>query len=248
MSTPSPSPVYVPGPIWPPDWSQFIPDAIGAIVTGAIIGFVLWRIESGATASRDRREAESHWRVRRWIIAGALKNSQVSRRPRGHRELVDGWRALLGAFDPMIARWADASPQNTELAMARGLLINIPLLIDAIEELDRSLNDSGERTMIFPWHPAAVHYTFLRFAYGEKEAEWALRWLPAEYGVDDEGRNRLAKSTSDPDWASSRLKYARAWYAGYLDHEVIAQIAADVMRVRTDVEGAAAGLGSMIVR
>jgi hypothetical protein len=137
MSTPPPSPIYVPGPIWPPDWSQFIPDAIGAIVTGAIIGFVLWQVEAGAGARRDRSDAETRWALARANVAAVMKPTLSIRfwsKPR--KNWVAQWKPFLDALDPQVAVWARSAPKNLELQIARDLMIDLPAAARAIKDID----------------------------------------------------------------------------------------------------------------
>jgi hypothetical protein len=134
-------PLYAPGPIWPPDWSQFIPDAIGAIITGAIIGVVLWRIESRANSVRKRREAEARWRVARAPLRAHLGDHFLSYF--GYEPTVDKfvaqWQSFLAVVPPDLASWAEAAPANRELQMASSLVRDLPVLERLTRDMESSL-------------------------------------------------------------------------------------------------------------
>lgn len=164
------SPPYVPGPLFPPDWSQLVPDAVGASLTGAIIGFVLWRVESTSAKRRERKEAEAHWKVKRARI-GSQMQAKVEHLYRNNPAALypQQFDRLYAVLDPQIAVWADDSPKNRELQLACTMLSDLPLLKRLTHELYASLklevavqewtdNDGANR---------AVDYALVRLMAGE---------------------------------------------------------------------------------
>lgn len=136
MSTPPPSPIYVPGPIWPPDWSQFIPDSIGAIITGAIVGFVLWRVERVSASRRAERDAETQWESRRGALLIAMMSPMDRPKPLSDPErYLVGWNSVRIALDPAIPVWRRDSPKNVEIALAHGMLLSITTLTSLWHDL-----------------------------------------------------------------------------------------------------------------
>lgn len=47
--------------IWPPDWSQFIPDLVNAVLVGAGIGYALWRLQVAGENRSRRVAAKQGW-------------------------------------------------------------------------------------------------------------------------------------------------------------------------------------------
>lgn len=137
MASPEPSPSYVPGPIWPPDWSQFIPDAIGAIATGALVGLVFWWLEVTAGNRRARREAESNWRARRGVVGLGMDSMLYTWFPQDPaRQFPGQWSSFLAVVDPRVVIWSEAAPKNRELALARSLVLDLPLLDRLLQDLE----------------------------------------------------------------------------------------------------------------
>lgn len=166
MSTPPPSPSYIPGPIWPPDWSQFIPDALGAIITGAIIGFVLWRVETKAGSRREEREAEALWKARRGAVGLAMNASLETWHPNNpSRNFPLQWAGFLSVVDPRVVLWADAAPKNREIALASALAIDLPLLDRLLTDLESiaTVDIPVVARLEGPMSSEAVDYVLNRF-------------------------------------------------------------------------------------
>lgn len=172
MESPDPIPTHAPGPIWPPDWSQFIPDAIGAIITGAIIGFVLWRIETRAEAGRARIEAEARWKINRAGL-GPLMRPELDSRTHGNvDEYPRQWEVFLSALDSDVVVWANDAPKNAELQMARAMLVDLPLIERLVSEVKNEVGGAlVARGLALPANASKpANYTLVRLLEGDDAA------------------------------------------------------------------------------
>jgi hypothetical protein len=111
------------------EWNQFIPDLIvsltSSIVVGIGVGYALWRFQDKAEDAAAKRAAEADWRMSRPLVVAAT------------REVLDPFAnptsivLAAGQFDSVlevgrampVGRWADASPNNEEIAALSELLI-----------------------------------------------------------------------------------------------------------------------------
>ena len=135
------------GEIVPPDWSQFIPDAILTLVTGAAVGWALWRLQSSAETRAEKRVALASWSVARSRVAWALPKPFEENFDRG-----DSWLGVWIQFESLeevgatlaVGEWSNAVPDNTELQLTRDLLVDSPNL----RRLAVELSDLLEQTML----------------------------------------------------------------------------------------------------
>lgn len=115
LATPAPSP----GDIWPPDWSQFIPDTLsGFIVTGVvggIVAVVLWRVQQRVAADAEARLAVGAWRHAR---SGLTDNLPVT--PAREGKLATGRVVYktLATEGPIseVAGWIEAVEASKKVA------------------------------------------------------------------------------------------------------------------------------------
>lgn len=112
--------------IWPPDFSQFIPDAIITLLTGLAIGFWLWRVQVGAEARGDKREAEALWRLARTEFVGLVGGDLTGFYTDIQRQF-ERFRAVASRY-PLLGSWAEASPKNMELRAVASILTALPLV------------------------------------------------------------------------------------------------------------------------
>jgi hypothetical protein len=175
MSTPPPSPSYIPGSIWPPDWSQFIPDAIGALGVGVAIGVFLWRFQRGSELRTAKRQAESHWKVQRAGLAGIMRADLPHTMPNAPVRLyTESWLPFLSALDQQVAVWADDSLGNHELQLARSMLVDLPRLERQSKRLRLRLHAHAvTRSLVdYSLSDAAADYFFLRVLTSDEDFHW----------------------------------------------------------------------------
>lgn len=121
-------------PIWEIDWSQFVPDAILTLVTGALIGLWLWRVQRGAESRAERRHAESLWRLARTEFIGMVGVRLEGLYPDTMRQF-ERFRATAARF-PLIGAWVEAAPKNLELRAVTSILTTLPLVQQTGVELE----------------------------------------------------------------------------------------------------------------
>lgn len=133
-------------PIWPADWSQFIPDLLSGFIVSAIVGvavgIALWRWQAGAEQRQEKRGAESNWAVARSELGHALSEPftrDVEAWIFNHAAQTDDLVEAGGKLP--IGQWADASPENRELVLMRLLMIDAPVLRRLAGELHSLIED-----------------------------------------------------------------------------------------------------------
>jgi hypothetical protein len=137
--------------IWPADWSQFIPDTLSALLTGAvvgtIVGIILYRWQRDSEARSERRIALASWRVARATFALSLSASWNPQAGASSLPQVMDAVAPVRALGPKhdIPVWAEAAPDNVELQSMAQLLIDIERLQGTVTELHQSIAQSVSR-------------------------------------------------------------------------------------------------------
>jgi hypothetical protein len=107
--------------IWPPDWSQFFPDALLTVITGLAIGIALYRFQARAEANAARRRTLAEWAMVRPQIAHALATA-----PNREFGTIQLEMYTSGIFQKAVdgkpfSTWADDAPEDKELAAVRDL-------------------------------------------------------------------------------------------------------------------------------
>ncbi|WDG18101.1 hypothetical protein [Microbacterium sp. Clip185] len=59
--------------LWPPDWSQFLPDAILALATGLMVSLLLWWWQRNFERRAAREAAESGWQLAREHFVSSVR-------------------------------------------------------------------------------------------------------------------------------------------------------------------------------
>lgn len=120
--------------LWPPDWSQFVPDLINTAVVGLLVGIGLWIIQTKTSKAERRKLAESIWRHHRAVVLNAAS------RPLARTEDLRFWEPqvqdVLKAAKPIdIVTLSDALPDNPEVRAVAHLVREQPILARAQQEL-----------------------------------------------------------------------------------------------------------------
>jgi hypothetical protein len=132
----TPTPTIV-APIWPADWSQFVPDTLSALFIGVLVGVVLFRWQRSIETRAEERIALSSWKLARTSFAVAMSKAW---NPTAGARILDeitkqtiGLRELGRSSD--VAVWADAVPKNVELRTITTLLRDLDRLEVTAAEL-----------------------------------------------------------------------------------------------------------------
>jgi len=128
---------------WPPDWSQFVPDAILSIVGGVIIGVFLWRLQTTAEANQARRAAEDGWSIARSQVGSAVLTPFKRENLMGDfARLANQVKALKKLMETKpFSAWSDAAPKDIELQLMRELTRHYYYLEGLLIAMERDLQD-----------------------------------------------------------------------------------------------------------
>lgn len=155
-------PIALTGALWPPDWSQFIPDAILTVITGLGLGLLLYLIQRTAETRAVRRFARNSWRLSRTTVGAAVAI------PINHEENgVDLLVFVNYYFSPVleagqkldVAEWSDALSDDKELKALAALLEDIPRLRRLAGELRSECHQAVHRAGTMPGY-ASRFYEF----------------------------------------------------------------------------------------
>jgi hypothetical protein len=105
------------GTIWPPDWSQFLPDLAGSIVGGLLVGFAIWRFQSTAEDRAAERDALGSWEIMRHQIAWRFRTPLNEEREVGSWDSI--WSQVRGVSENesalRVGAFLAAAPSSQEL-------------------------------------------------------------------------------------------------------------------------------------
>ena len=121
MPSPTPVPGWVP-PI-PADFSQFFPDLIGSAVVGAVLAWVVIRLEGRISARREAAAAEREWATIRPRVSAALGRTYWETGVTYGGASVEDLTTIAKSFRKLAKRapfaaWADAAPENRKIRLA----------------------------------------------------------------------------------------------------------------------------------
>lgn len=126
-------------PIWPSDWSQFVPDLVSSAVIGLLVGLALyfWQKRS------ERRQAET-LALASWAVVRSRVKVALAEEARSGPPVIPGsyspFAAFITAVDELpVSDWSHHARSNEELALTSRILTDLPLFIEAGEDLDRAV-------------------------------------------------------------------------------------------------------------
>lgn len=217
--------------LWPPNWSQFVPDVLVALITGTAIGFALDMVQKRRTKRDQVDNAQRSWdrlqsslrssfetdpevHVDRWLDKGKLES--ISVQIQGHP--IQAWSRLL---------------QDEALSSLVRLEHNATRLL----QRERLLQE-GMKVAVISLRPDTIPKSNLSERH--HEAERAVRAIALGLNVSD-ARIRLRENVSDEtliQWAEAVCRDERM--VGLLQqfHEARRRTLSDYAKIASAFEGA----------
>lgn len=182
--------------IWPPNWSQFVPDVLVALITGAAVGLALDLVQRRRSRRDQIKDAQRSWDRLQSSLRTFFENTP--------EDTVDSWVNDKN-LDAISGRISGHPIQDwNRLLKDRALAALVRLERNATRLLHQSqlLEESLKRAVI-SHRPASVPKSNLTERH--REAERAVRALTFGLGISA-ARIRVQESISDDDllyWAQS---------------------------------------------
>gem|GEM_PF-6681165 len=187
-------PVLSGAPLWPADWSQFVPDLVSSVVLGGLIAVLLAIWERRANKRQAGAIALASWAVARSRVVVAVSNlaptvEGVTRSGSPGHSFGDVAAAIEGL---PLATWHSAAVAKAEIGWANALATDLPLLDGAqrrlLAAIDRALLLGNTALLTYPEEEKAPYRraTLRRLAPDEDGREMLERALTVTLGTRTE--------------------------------------------------------------
>lgn len=144
------------GDLLPPDWSQFVPDLVNALITGAVLAFVFWRLQLWRDGRAAKQDARDDWnRLTVWLRPH-FRAEELELIPSMLGISRPDWELREAVKDYPIEEWARLLPKDEAIAALVTLEREWPRLTDAQTHL-RGVLPSAVRATTPPTFPHLQH-------------------------------------------------------------------------------------------
>lgn len=127
-------------PLWPADWSQFVPDLLSSAIIGVAIGVVFFLWQKRSEKRHAERLALASWStVRSRIVVGVA--ADLPEQPSLNHQLKNPFAELAAATDGLpLAQWSNAAPTERALQLLTSIATELPLFADSRKRLLSSVD------------------------------------------------------------------------------------------------------------